>query len=117
MTGPEFRALHLMFEEQYVDLQEAVDEIAERIRTTGAPAPGSLRQMSSLTSIVEDEGVPEAMEMVRRLAADEETLVATARTVVRSAEAAGDVATLDLATRRITIHEKARWMLEATIAR
>jgi starvation-inducible DNA-binding protein len=117
VIGPEFRSLHLMFEEQYLDLQGAIDEIAERIRTYGAPAPGSLRQIAALTSIVEDEGVPEAMEMVRRLAADQETLIATARSVVRSADAAGDVATVDLATRRITIHEKALWMLRATITR
>jgi starvation-inducible DNA-binding protein len=116
VTGPAFRSLHLMFEEQYMELRDAIDEIAERIRTWGVLAPGSYRQMAPLTSIVEDEGAPEAMEMVRRLAADQETVVATAKEVVRAAEEAGDVATVDLATRRIAVHEKALWMLRATLA-
>jgi len=117
VTGPAFRSLHLMFEEQYTELQLATDEIAERIRVSGAQAPGSLRRMAALASIVEDDGAPPAMEMVRRLADDQSKVAATARLVLASAEAAGDAATVDLATRRIAVHEKARWMLEATLDR
>lgn len=114
VIGPHFPALHALFEAQYIELREAVDEIAERIRALGPLAPGSYRQLARLTSIAEDEGAPEALEMVRQLAADHATLIATARTVLKAAEAAGDAATIDLATRRIAIHEKTRWMLRAT---
>ena len=41
VTGPSFRTLHLMFEEQYNELALAVDSIAERIRALGFPAPGA----------------------------------------------------------------------------
>lgn len=114
VTGPMFRTLHLMFEEEYLELRDAVDLIAERIRSLGYPAPGSYSQMSNLTSIAEDEGVPEAMTMVRRLAEGHETAVRTARQLIETAEAGDDVATVDLATERIEFHEKTAWMLRAT---
>lgn len=114
VTGPMFHALHLMFEEEYVELADAVDAGAERIRSLGYPAPGSYSQMSRLASISEDEEIPEAMEMVRRLVDGHETVVHIARDLVTTAEGAGDVATADLATERIEIDEKTAWMLRAT---
>jgi starvation-inducible DNA-binding protein len=116
VTGPMFRSLHLMFKEQYIELRDAVDEVAERIRSLGYPAPGSFAEFSRLTSITESEGAPDAMGMVRSLAEGHETAARTARAVVEAAEAAGDVATADLATVRIATHEKTARMLRATAA-
>lgn len=115
VTGPHFQALHAMFEEQYVELRAAVDVIAERIRALGAPSPGSYAEFSAATGVKEQQGSPpEAMEMVRTLAGDHETVAASARRVVEVAEAAGDVATADLATDRLACHDKFAWMLRAT---
>lgn len=114
VTGPHFPALHALFEAQYIELREAVDEVAERIRALGPLAPGSYGELARLTSLGEDEGAPDALQMVRRLGADHETLIATTHAVLRAAEAAGDAATIDLATRRLAVHEKTRWMLRAT---
>ena len=116
VTGPMFRSLHLMFEEEYTELWTAVDIIAERIRALDHLAPGSYAEMSRLTTLPEEEGAPEAMDMVRRLAAQNESVAATARKVVVAAEKAGDVATADLATQRIDVHEKTAWMLRSTAA-
>lgn len=58
VEGPQFRELHLMFEEHYTELAEAVDEIAERIRTLGVSAPGTYKSFAQLSSIEEVEGVP-----------------------------------------------------------
>jgi starvation-inducible DNA-binding protein len=55
VTGLHFRSLHLMFEEQYLELAAAVDEIAERIRALGSLAPGSYREMAALTSVSDEE--------------------------------------------------------------
>ena len=115
VTGPHFRSLHLMFEEQYLELRDAVDEIAERIRTLGPLAPGSCREMARLARLAEEDGAPAAMDMVRRLAADNATVATTAAEVQAAAEAASDVATVDLVTQRIAAHEKAGWMLRATV--
>jgi len=116
VSGPMFRSLHLMFEEQYTELWAAGDVIAERILALGHPAPGSYAEFARLSSVPDEEGSPEAMEMVRRLVAGNEAVIRTARSVLAPAEAAGDVATADLATQRIEIHEKTAWMLRATAA-
>lgn len=114
VEGQMFRSLHLMFEEEYMDLRDAADEIAERIRALGHPSPGSYSEFAKLSSVKDEEGAPEAMEMVRRLVSGHEAVIRTARAVVEMAENAGDVATADMATARIEVHEKTAWMLRAT---
>lgn len=114
VTGPMFRSLHLMFEEQYMDLRDAADAIAERIRALGHPAPGSYTEFGRLTSVADEGGTPDAMDMVRSLVDGHEAVIRTGREVVKTAEAAGDVATADLATQRIDVHEKTAWMLRST---
>jgi starvation-inducible DNA-binding protein len=115
VTGPQFRALHAMFEEQYTQLAAAVDEIAERIRALGHPAPGSFTRFRELTSIEEDPGVPIAEEMTRQLAVGHEAVDRTARNVFALAEDAEDQVTMDLLVERMQIHEKTAWMLRSLL--
>ncbi len=115
VTGPMFQTLHLMFEQHYNELALAVDEIAERIRSLGHPAPATFGEFTALTSISEDETVPAALDMVRNLVDGHQTVTATARAVVAAADDGTDVATADLATRRIDIHEKTAWMLRSLL--
>ena len=114
VTGPRFNDLHAMFEQQYRELWAATDEIAERIRALGAMAPSSYGEMSAGASIRFDQSPPDAETMVKNLVLDHETVVATARSVLDLAEKHGDVATSDLVSPRIGIHEKTAWMLRAT---
>ena len=67
VTGPMFQTLHLMFETQYTELALAVDVIAERIRSLGFPAPGTYKQYAAMSSIKEQEGIPQAQEMIKLL--------------------------------------------------
>ena len=113
VTGPMFNTLHTLFEQQYTELALAVDEIAERIRAVGAPAPGSYAAFGKLTTIEEETGHPAAVQMIENLAADQQKLVETAKRVFEAAEKAGDEASVDLAVARITVHEKAAWMLRS----
>lgn len=113
VTGPMFRTLHLMFEEHYLELRDAADVVAERIRSLGVPAPATYREFTKLSVISDDQDTPDAMEMVRRLTEGHEAVVRTARALVKTAEEAGDVATADLATQRIEVHEKTAWMLRS----
>ena len=113
VTGPMFQSLHTMFQTQYEELTLIIDEIAERIRSLGAKAPGSYSAFAKLGSIKEENGNPTAAEMIENLAADQNLLIATAQTLLAAAQAAGDEATADLAIGRITLHEKNRWMLLA----
>ncbi|MGY6554176.1 MAG: Dps family protein [Wenzhouxiangella sp.] len=113
VTGPMFTTLHTLFETQYTELALAVDEIAERIRALGAFAPGSYTAFARLSVIEEENGRPEAKEMIRLLVADQQALADAARRVIEAAEAARDQASGDLATRRLDIHEKNAWMLRS----
>lgn len=116
VTGPQFNTLHQMFEEQYTELALAVDEIAERIRALGEWAPGSYSAYSKLTSIEEEENVPNADNMIRQLVKGQEAVVRTARAAFKAAGAAGDEPTADLLTQRMQVHEKNAWMLRSMVA-
>jgi starvation-inducible DNA-binding protein len=115
VVGPDFVSLHTLFEQQYTGLAAAVDEIAERIRALGAKAPGSYQEFEKLAKIADEPGAPSAKEMVHRLMQDNITAARTAQEVVRTAEEHGDVSTADLATQRVTVHEKAAWMLDSLL--
>lgn len=115
VEGPMFNTLHLMFMEQYTELWNALDEIAERIRALGFPAPGGYKAFGKLTSIDEPEGVPEAMDMVAILVRGHEAVARTARGVFPAVESAGDESTADLLTQRLQIHEKTAWMLRSLL--
>lgn len=115
VTGPMFNTLHTMFEQQYTELATAVDEVAERIRALGEPAPGSYAQFGKLTSISEETGTPTAEEMIRQLVEGQEAVARTARSVFPAAEKAGDEPTADLLTQRMHLHEKNAWMLRSML--
>ena len=115
VKGPMFQTLHVMFEAQYTELALAVDVIAERIRSLGAPAPGTFSDFARLGSIPETAGVPKATEMIRLLVEGQETVVRTARALFPAVEKAADEATADLLTQRIQVHEKTAWMLRSLL--
>jgi starvation-inducible DNA-binding protein len=115
VEGPMFNTLHQMFMVQYTELWTALDEIAERIRSLGYPAPGSYKEFAKLTSIEEAEGVPEAMAMVRQLVKGHEAVARTARAAFAPAEKAGDESSADLLTQRLQVHEKTAWMLRSLL--
>ena len=116
VEGPMFNTLHLMFMDQYTELWNALDLVAERIRALGSYAPGSYKKFAQLSSFPEaDEHVP-AKEMIKQLLHGHETVAKTVRTIFPVAEAGSDEATLDLLTQRLQIHEKTAWMLRSMLA-
>jgi len=115
VTGRMFNTLHLMFMEQYTELWNALDEIAERIRALGHVAPFGGSTYSGLSSIPETEGVPAALAMVRELVDGHEAVARTIRGVFATADEAGDQPTADLLTQRLQIHEKTAWMLRSLL--
>src|SRR5574343_801060 len=115
VTGPMFQTLHVMFMGQYTEIWNALDMIAERIRSLGYPAPGSYKQFVALSSIPEEEGVPKAKDMVRQLVAGQEAVTRTAREVFKVVEKANDQPTADLLTQRMEVHEKNAWMLRSLL--
>lgn len=115
VSGPQFNSLHLMFMGQYTEQWNALDMIAERIRSLGYPAPGTYKEFVKLATIKEVEGVPKANEMVRHLVTAQEAVARTARSIFPAADKANDQPTMDLLTQRLDVHEKTAWMLRSLL--
>ncbi len=115
VTGPMFQTLHLMFETQYNELALAVDQIAERIRALGYPAPGTYAEYVRLSSIKETTGVPKAEKMIELLVAGQEAVARTARSIFPIIDKVSDEPTADLLTQRMQVHEKTAWMLRSLL--
>ena len=115
VRGPNFAELHQLFSEQYTEMWQALDEVAERIRSLGEFAPQGYGAFANLTGIKDGDPEKPSPGMVEELMRDHEVLVATARGVLEEAEDDDDVVTIDLMTRRLAAHEKHAWMLRATL--
>ena len=118
ISGPMFNSLHVMFEGQYTEQWNALDEIAERMRALGYNAPGSYPEFIKLGSIKEEPGLADAAdgrELGRRVGAEKGVVSPTARRAVKTADAAGDDPTVDLMTQRLQTHEKYAWMLRSLL--
>jgi starvation-inducible DNA-binding protein len=116
VTGPHFRSLHIMFEEQYTELWGATDIIAERIRALGHYAPGSYAEFSRIATVPDvPSSPPKAMEMVRILVQGHETVSRIAREFIPVAEGAGDDPTADMLTNRCAMHDSTAWMLRSLL--
>ncbi|GLQ15943.1 Dps family protein [Maritalea porphyrae] len=116
VVGPLFKPLHELTEEHYQDLFAAIDVLAERIRAIGHTAPFVMSDASNFAPQTKELDNCSAKEMVEDLIEEHEAI---ARKMRSAAEAAGDgkdMVTEDLLTARLTFHEKALWMLRATIS-
>ena len=115
VEGPMFQTLHQMFMEQYTETWNAIDLVAERIRSLGHYAPGTYKEYLELARVKETPGQPRAEQMVKLLIEGQEAIVRTARDVLPIAEQADDQPTLVLLTQRMQVHEKNAWMLRSLL--
>jgi starvation-inducible DNA-binding protein len=119
VSGPNFRELHALFDEQKVIVARWTDEVAERIRALGAPATATMIEYLHRTAIREHPGsFPPANEMLHDLLANHETVIRYIRNVLTApTEYDLDVGTIDLFTDVIQDHEKMAWVIRATLSR
>ena len=115
VRGTEFYSLHLLFEKQYQEMAEAVDEIAERIRALGFFVDASFSAFAERSSIKEEENVLNAKEMLTSLVQGHEMLIREGRRVAEIADRELDFATVDMLGRRLGAHEKMAWFLRSQI--
>lgn len=113
VEGPHFKALHDLFEEQYTELWEATDEIAERIRALDEYGPNNFKEMLGKATLKESGQLPDEKGMLQQLEEDNRAIVDGIYSVLRTAEDAGDEITTDMMIERATVHEKAAWMLKS----
>jgi starvation-inducible DNA-binding protein len=118
VVAPNFSELHAFFQAQYEELDGIVDEVAERARTLGGAAAGSLGEFLKLTRLKESPALPrDAAGMVAALLEDHESVIqALRRDLALVAERHGDVGTNDFLTGLMERHEKMAWMLRAHLA-
>jgi len=118
VEGPDFYNKHKFFEEQYTQLEEIVDEVAERIRKLGHYAPASLKQFLELTHLTEDDrGKNDALTYIEILLADHESILIHLRENINNyVSALKDAGTSDYITGLMEKHETMAWMLRAHLS-
>jgi starvation-inducible DNA-binding protein len=115
VTGPQFHDLHKFFEEQYTELNEVVDEVAERGRSLDGWAFGTMNEFSQHTRLKEHPGqYPKARDMIANLLSDHEAVIRQLRKDLETcADKYHDMGTNDFLTGLMEQHEKMAWMLRA----
>lgn len=113
VSGNSFMELHKLFEKQYKILEEAIDEIAERINKLGAKTPGTMQEFLDMTSLKESPGkYPSQREMLGELLKDHEAVIKQLRRYIDDCdEKYGDMGTSDFLTDLIKEHETIAWTL------
>lgn len=113
VSGNSFMELHKLFEKQYNQLEESIDEIAERINKLGTKTPGTMQEFLQLTSLKESPGkYPSQKEMLSELLEDHETVIIQLRKYIDECdEKYKDKGTSDFLTDMIKEHETIAWTL------
>ena len=116
VQGPRFRELHLLFDEQAVQILATTDLIAERVRKNGAPTLRSIGDVARRQSIKDDDAAAvEPDAMIKALAADNRTLLGQLKETKAAAESDGDIATSGLVDAWADETQQRIWFLEATL--
>src|SRR6202012_3222970 len=108
VTGPDFHSMHLFFESQYEQLDEAMDSVAERIRTIGHYAPATLTSFLQLTHLTEKtHDKNDSMSFIKELVEDHESIIEFIRgNIDPFASKYHDYGTSDFITGLMEDHEK-----------
>ena len=117
VVGPQFHDLHKFFESQYEELNEVVDEVAERVRALGGKALGTVTEFLKHTRQKEHPGQSaSSLEMVKILLMGHEAIIQSLRVDLETcADKFHDIGTNDFLTGLMERHEKMAWMLRAML--
>lgn len=115
VTGAHFNDYHKFFESQYEDLNEKIDEIAERVRMLGERPVASLSEFLKLTIVKDATKAQKSEDMVKTLLQDHETLIKIIRKSLEKVEKFEDNGNEDFLIALMQDHEKMAWMLRSMI--
>lgn len=114
VEGPDFFEKHTFFEGQFAQLDNIIDQVAERIRTIGHYAAGSLKLYLDLTQLTEAGDKNDSQGFIRELLMDHESIIIRCReNIHRFANEYKDAGSSDFVTGIMEIHEKMAWFLRA----
>jgi len=113
VSGDSFMELHKLFENHYKQLEESIDEVAERIGKLGHKAIGTMEEFGKLSTVKEHPGkYPSSKEMIKELLTDHETIIIMLRKSVDDCvENHKDAGTADFLTGLMEQHETIAWTL------
>jgi starvation-inducible DNA-binding protein len=115
VEGPDFKQYHDLFGDIYEEVYGSVDLLAEHIRQIDAYTPTTLKQLSGLTVVTEDETVMPALQMVKSLMDANSMVLASLMLSYRDADNASELGLANFLQDRIAAHQKHAWMLKATL--
>jgi len=117
VSGESFMELHKLFENHYKQLEESIDEVAERIGKLGSKTIGTMGEFAKLSTIKEHPGkYPSSKEMIKELLKDHETIIVMLRKFVEDCtEKYKDAGTTDFLTGLMEQHETIAWTLRRYI--
>jgi len=115
VEGPDFKQYHDLFGDIYEEVYGSVDLLAEHIRQIDAYTPTTLKQLSGLTVVTEDETVMSALQMVKSLMDANSMVLASLMLSYRDADNASELGLANFLQDRIAAHQKHAWMLKATL--
>jgi starvation-inducible DNA-binding protein len=114
VEGPSFMEFHKLYEGQYTELAEMIDEIAERIRTIGHYAEGRLKEIIKLASLEEPDVPTDQSSQIENLESDHEVIIVRLRKLITDFdEKYKDIGSSDFVTGMLKQHEKMAWMLRS----
>ncbi len=113
VSGNSFMELHKLFEDQYKKLEEAIDEIAERINKLGFKTPGTMAEFLKAASLKETPGKnPAQADMIKELLKDHESVIIILRKGIDDCDDKfEDKGTADFLTGLMLEHETLAWTL------
>ena len=114
VRGMFFYELHKLFEQQYQDLWENVDTIAEKIRELDSMVTITPSEQQSLSMIDPDQHIVEGKEYVLTFIKDHERMMFLLNKVFELAEKENNQAIMNYIADRLDAHAKMRWFLKAT---
>lgn len=116
IIGLDFKPVHAFFQDQYTQLFDIVDDVAERVRKLGHVSFGSMKEFLAKSAIKEHEGaLMNSTQMMTLLLADHETIIRAIRPKVQEFAKLGDEATANFFADLLERHEKMAWMLRASL--
>jgi starvation-inducible DNA-binding protein len=115
VVGSNFKALHDLFGEQYEELFEAIDEIAERIRAIGSKVEASFDFFTKNITAKNANKNFSSVEMINDLVDDHKKVIKILSDAIKTAQKNSDEVTADLFIERIQYHEKTLWMLNSSL--
>jgi starvation-inducible DNA-binding protein len=118
VTGESFMELHKLYESQYKQLEEAIDEIAERIGKLGERTIGTMAEFSKLSSIKESPGkYTSSKDTLSELLSNHETIILQLRKDIEECATKNkDAGTADFLTGLMEQHETTAWILRRYLA-